>query len=543
MCVCQVISYLILGMLSEFLLAETAGEDNSLEIEVAMLATALKYGANASVSALGFQKAANLFIDGQAQKRNDVLFLSIGGARVYGDRTAIDDVRLYPRESIEADWSDVASTGFDVLLHLKDRERATNDYLGNILVVLIVLVALLSSSWALSTLLRREVIRPIEGMLEMVVSFASDPLRPLHWSTRRVHPELQVVQNCLVKLGLLLQLAVGSAGAKTITASLRSAESGLSTQGKIVHAFFGFCDIRRFTDITEALQAEAVKVVNGLAHYVHRAVAESNGFPNKNIGDAFLLVWRPKANVGVDQTAESALRSYIRIIIEVSRSRVLRRWIASASVIGRNIDPPLDLKMGFGLHFGWAVEGAIGSPMKIDASYLSPHVNMASRLEAATKQYGVDLLISEDVFRLLSASTQALCRQVDRITVKGSTKPISIYTYDVPILKGLGGELEDGVDVSNVDQSNEDFFAALGPRSSVALRKAFAEAMEHYLGGHEGKLANWDKAEEKLRECIAMDPSDGPTKALLEYLEVERGPAKKQASEVGWIGVRALSLK
>lgn len=59
---------------------------------------------------------------------------------------------------------------------------------------------------------------------------------------------------------------------------------------------------------------------------------------------------------------------------------------------------------------------------------------------------------SEDVFRLLSASTQALCRQVDRITVKGSTKPISIYTYDVPILKGLGGELEDGVDVSNVDQ-------------------------------------------------------------------------------------------
>eukprot|EP00961_Rhodomonas_salina_P097161 1306902-Rhodomonas_salina.1 len=59
-----------------------------------MLATALKYGANASVSALGFQKAANLFIDGQAQKRNDVLFLSIGGARVYGDRTAIGALAL-----------------------------------------------------------------------------------------------------------------------------------------------------------------------------------------------------------------------------------------------------------------------------------------------------------------------------------------------------------------------------------------------------------------------------------------------------------------
>ncbi len=43
------------------------------------------------------------------------------------------------------------------------------------------------------------------------------------------------------------------------------------------------------------------------------------------------------------------------------------------------------VRMGFGLHIGWAIEGAIGSEFKIDASYLSPNVNMASRLEAATK--------------------------------------------------------------------------------------------------------------------------------------------------------------
>lgn len=41
--------------------------------------------------------------------------------------------------------------------------------------------------------------------------------------------------------------------------------------------------------------------------------------------------------------------------------------------------------MGFGLNLGWAIEGAIGSAYKIDASYLSPNVNMASRLAAATK--------------------------------------------------------------------------------------------------------------------------------------------------------------
>lgn len=44
-----------------------------------------------------------------------------------------------------------------------------------------------------------------------------------------------------------------------------------------------------------------------------------------------------------------------------------------------------EVKMGLGLHFGWSIEGAIGSYYKIDASYLSPNVNMASRLEGATK--------------------------------------------------------------------------------------------------------------------------------------------------------------
>ena len=46
---------------------------------------------------------------------------------------------------------------------------------------------------------------------------------------------------------------------------------------------------------------------------------------------------------------------------------------------------PRQVRLGFGLHYGWAVEGAIGSVHKIDASYLSPHVNMAARLEASKK--------------------------------------------------------------------------------------------------------------------------------------------------------------
>jgi len=67
--------------------------------------------------------------------------------------------------------------------------------------------------------------------------------------------------------------------------------------------------------------------------------------------------------------------------------------------------PDYKVKLGFGLHIGWAIEGAIGSEYKIDASYLSPNVNMASRLEGATKGFGAILLISSVLHSKFSKKT------------------------------------------------------------------------------------------------------------------------------------------
>ena len=76
--------------------------------------------------------------------------------------------------------------------------------------------------------------------------------------------------------------------------------------------------------------------------------------------------------------------------------------------------------MGFGLHYGWAIEGAIGSNFKIDASYLSPNVNMASRLEGATKAYGIPILMTGELHDKFSKKMQKWCRQIDKVTLKGS---------------------------------------------------------------------------------------------------------------------------
>ena len=92
------------------------------------------------------------------------------------------------------------------------------------------------------------------------------------------------------------------------------------------------------------------------------------------------------------------------------------------------------MKLGFGLHVGWAIEGAIGSTYKIDASYLSPHVNIASWLEESTKFYGVPLLISGDLYKLLSFKTKKKLRLLDKVVFKGGTAPMS-YFFLILLLK------------------------------------------------------------------------------------------------------------
>ena len=74
--------------------------------------------------------------------------------------------------------------------------------------------------------------------------------------------------------------------------------------------------------------------------------------------------------------------------------------------------------------------GAIGSNRKIDASYLSPHVNFTEFLESSTKEYGIPLLLSEPFYKLLSPQAQKYCRQVDRIKRTNGDEPIGLYTYD-----------------------------------------------------------------------------------------------------------------
>ena len=139
--------------------------------------------------------------------------------------------------------------------------------------------------------------------------------------------------------------------------------------------------------------------VNEIGEIVHGLVDQFSGAANKNIGDAFLLVWKfPEDDVireeedeilldlesdRVYQLADMSVVSFLKIMAGLKKSRKMIKYKENKGLNERL--PNYSVKMGFGLHVGYAIEGAIGSFYKIDASYLSPNVNMASRLEAATK--------------------------------------------------------------------------------------------------------------------------------------------------------------
>lgn len=194
--------------------------------------------------------------------------------------------------------------------------------------------------------------------------------------------------------------------------------------GTKIMGIFGFCDIRQFTDTTEILQEGIMLFVNEIADIVHGVVDQYSGTANKNIGDAFLMAWkfdnktdtetgpdgeiRLKKTLQVSQICDMSLVSFLKIDGQIKRSRKLTRYQKNTELNRRM--PNYSVKFGYGLHVGWAVEGAIGSYFKIDASYLSPHVNMSARLEGGTKLYGIPYLISGPLYEHMTSEIKVQMR-------------------------------------------------------------------------------------------------------------------------------------
>ncbi|KAL3784601.1 hypothetical protein HJC23_007057 [Cyclotella cryptica] len=360
------------------------------------------------------------------------------------DRARPADVRKEAMNTITISalgGSKAMTTTFD------DSQRIREEALLGILLTSFIIVLLGLGMISFTKDVRHLVIVPIEKMIQLVREISENPLGKDFSLIDDKHEnddmETTVLIRTISKIAGLMRVGFGEAGADIIGKNLNITTGGdtinLLGNGRKIQSIFGFCDVRQFTDTTECLQEEVMLFVNRIAHILHSIVVQCDGAANKNIGDAFLLTWKiPATSNGsandLNYAADKALYSFVKTMIEMIRHEdFLCNFSPRALSELYERMPGYKCRIGCGLHFGWAIEGAIGSSKKIDASYISPHVNMSETLEASTKEYGVSILMSEPFYSLLSSEAVAGCRKVDVLNTGKSGQGAGLYTYDVDL--------------------------------------------------------------------------------------------------------------
>mmetsp|Transcript_19317 Transcript_19317/g.32403 ORF Transcript_19317/g.32403 Transcript_19317/m.32403 type:complete len:858 (-) Transcript_19317:6061-8634(-) len=374
----------------------------------------------------------------------DCLYLAVNDKVFFRD-DHLDDLRDV--ETLQIDFKTFVdvngiSTRVETVSIYDMRHSSVMTATFGIYMTIFVLFLLVVGTYFFSTDVNRLVIIPIEKMVALVQDISKNPLGVEYKMLGEEDGFLEGMETTLLlqtinKIGGLMRVGFGEAGASVIAKNLGESDDhklNLMGSGNLIHSIFGFCDVRNFTDTTECLQEEVMLFVNRIAHILHGIVVQCSGSANKNIGDAFLLTWKIDENLEpaeVSLLADQALLAFCKSLIELCR---YQEFICNFSIAATNRlfkrFPGYKVRIGSGLHVGWAIEGAIGSNMKIDASYLSPHVNMSEYLESSTKAYGVPLLMSEAFFRLLTPAANKYCRQVDRLKRTETEEPFGLFTYD-----------------------------------------------------------------------------------------------------------------
>jgi adenylate cyclase len=181
-----------------------------------------------------------------------------------------------------------------------------------------------------------------------------------------------------------------------------------------------FCDIRGFTSIAERLDAQRLtRLMNEYLTPMTDVVLAHDGTIDKYVGDAVMAFW----NAPLDDPAHADHAARAALAMTRELAALNAQW-QTTRADGRS-DAHDHVKFGIGLATGDCSVGNFGSARRFDYSVLGDQVNLASRLEGATKFYQTDILASEAT-RDLSPDLAWL--EVDHVRVKGKTEVARIFT-------------------------------------------------------------------------------------------------------------------
>lgn len=232
-----------------------------------------------------------------------------------------------------------------------------------------------------------------------------------------------------------------------------------------------FSDIRGFTTLSEKLSpSELTKLLNRYLTRMTDIILRDGGVVDKYIGDAIMAFWG--APLPDPRHAERAIQSSLAMLESLDE---FNRETTSSGQPAINI--------GIGLNTGTVIVGNMGSAQRFDYTIMGDAVNLGSRLEGQTKTYGVRILVSEMTIASLikeRVPNGILYREIDRVTVKGKTKPVAVFEI--------------------VERKRETFVRT--------ILEDFEKLREAYYQG------DWDTAV-TLGESVLARGEDGPTQVLL----------------------------
>lgn len=259
-----------------------------------------------------------------------------------------------------------------------------------------------------------------------------------------------------------------------------------------------FCDVRKFSTITENMTPqETILFINEFLTPLTDVVIRNSGTIDKYMGDCIMAFWNApkKSDLHMEQ-ATLALFQFQQALVEIN---------TKFKQLGF---PEIDI--GVGVNTGPCAVGAMGSKMRLDYSCIGDAVNLASRLEGITKQYGLWNCLGDTTAKNVNHTFALL--EIDRVSVKGRSRPETIWT--------VVGEMD--------VLFNDDY---------LALKAAVDEGVKAY------RVQDWDRAEAAYRRAAeiklpALDPS-GLRDVFLERIEEYR----ENPPPADWDGVYVATSK
>jgi len=197
---------------------------------------------------------------------------------------------------------------------------------------------------------------------------------------------------------------------------LQKDPSLLKLGGETRFMTFMFCDIRGFTPISEQYKdnpTELTKLINRFLTRMTNVIIANGGTVDKFMGDCIMAFWNAPL-----KTADHQMLAVLTASQMQSELAMLNTQLTAEKLP--------NIKVGIGINSGEALVGNMGSDQRFDYSVIGDSVNLAARLESASKTLGHTLIVGEATKKVIDDKFPF--EFVDSITVKGKTEPVNVYT-------------------------------------------------------------------------------------------------------------------